>query len=47
MVTVRPERNEMTPDNKHNAVENFSTKFSRCVKIVVSAAISSPIALAT
>jgi hypothetical protein len=47
MVTVRPERNDMTPDKKHNAVENFSTKFSRCVKIVVSAVISSLVAPAS
>jgi hypothetical protein len=32
MVTVRPERNAMTPDKKHSAAKNFSMKFSRCVK---------------
>jgi hypothetical protein len=29
MVTIRPERNAMTPDKKPNAAENFSMKFSR------------------
>jgi hypothetical protein len=42
MVTIRPEQNVVTPDKKHNAVENFSTKFSRRVKNIMSAAISSP-----
>jgi hypothetical protein len=28
MVTIRPERNVMTPDKKPSAAENFSTKFS-------------------
>jgi hypothetical protein len=28
MVTIRPERNAMTPDKKPSATENFSTKFS-------------------
>jgi hypothetical protein len=28
MVTIRPERNAMTPDKKPSAAENFSTKFS-------------------
>jgi hypothetical protein len=32
MVTIRPERNAMTPDKKPNTAENFSTKFSRRVK---------------
>jgi hypothetical protein len=27
MVTIRPERNAMTPDKKPNAVENFSMNF--------------------
>jgi hypothetical protein len=27
MVTIRPERNVMTPDKKPSAAENFSTKF--------------------
>jgi hypothetical protein len=28
MVTIRLERNDMTPDKKPSAAENFSTKFS-------------------
>jgi hypothetical protein len=32
MATIRPERNGMTPDKKPSTVENFSMKFSRCVK---------------
>jgi hypothetical protein len=32
MVTIRPERNAMTPDKKPSAAEHLSTKFSRCVK---------------
>jgi hypothetical protein len=28
MVTIRPERNAMTPDKKPSAAANFSTKFS-------------------
>jgi hypothetical protein len=32
MVTIRPERNAMTPDKKSSAAENFSTKFSRGIK---------------
>jgi hypothetical protein len=28
MVTMRPERNTMTPDKKPNATKKFSTKFS-------------------
>jgi hypothetical protein len=35
MVTTGPERNAMTPDKKHSAGENFSTKFSRCVSYPV------------
>jgi hypothetical protein len=27
MVTIRPERNAMTPDKKPNAVKNFSMNF--------------------
>jgi hypothetical protein len=47
MVTIRLERNDMTPDKKPNATENFSTKFSRRVKNVMPAATSSPVAPAT
>jgi hypothetical protein len=32
MVTIRPERNAMTPDKKPNVANNFSMKFSRRVK---------------
>jgi hypothetical protein len=35
MVMIRPERNAMTPDKKLSAAENFSTKFSRCVKNII------------
>jgi hypothetical protein len=41
MVTIRLERNAMTPDKKPNAVKNFSTKFSRRIKNVTPAATSS------
>jgi hypothetical protein len=43
MVTIRPERNAMTPDKKPSAVEDFSTKFSRCVKNATPVATRSPI----
>jgi hypothetical protein len=33
MVTIRLERNAMTPDKKPSVAENFSMKFSRCVRI--------------
>jgi hypothetical protein len=32
MVTIRPERNAMTPDKKPSTAENFATKHSQCVK---------------
>jgi hypothetical protein len=44
MVTIRPERNAMTPDKKPSAPENFSTKFSRRVKNVTPVATRSPVA---
>jgi hypothetical protein len=34
MVTIRPERDAMTPDKKPSAAENFSTNFSQRVKNV-------------
>jgi hypothetical protein len=34
MVTIRPERDAMTPDKKPSAAENFSMKFSQRVKNV-------------
>jgi hypothetical protein len=46
MVTIRPERNATTPDKKPSEVENFLTKFSRCVKNATSVVTRSPIALA-
>jgi hypothetical protein len=45
MVTIKPERNAMTPDKKHNAAENFSTKFYRRVKnatLVVTRSLVAP-----
>jgi hypothetical protein len=47
MVMIRPERNAMTPDKKPSTAENFSPKFSRCVKNAMSAVTSSPVALMT
>jgi hypothetical protein len=44
MVTIRPERNAMTPDKKPNAVENFSTKFSRHIKNATPVMTRSPVA---
>jgi hypothetical protein len=43
MVTIRPERNSMTPDTKPNAAENFFTKFSRRVKNATPVATRSPV----
>jgi hypothetical protein len=43
MVTIRPERNAMTPDKKPSATEKFSMKFSRRVKNAMSATTSSPV----
>jgi hypothetical protein len=36
MVMIRPERNAMTPDKKHSASKNSSTKYSRCIKSATS-----------
>jgi hypothetical protein len=47
MVTIRLERNAMTPDKKHSAVENFSMKFSRRVKNVMPTMTSSLVAPVT
>jgi hypothetical protein len=47
MVTIRLERNAMTPDKKPSAAKNFSTKFSRCIKNATPTAISSSVALVT
>jgi hypothetical protein len=43
MVTIRLERNAMTPDKKPSAAEDFSTKSSRCIKNALPAVISSPV----
>jgi hypothetical protein len=43
MVTIRPERNAMTPDKKSSAAENFSTKFYRHVKNATPVATRSPV----
>jgi hypothetical protein len=42
MVTIRPERNAMTPDKKPSAVKNFSMNFSRRVKNATPVATRSP-----
>jgi hypothetical protein len=44
MVMIRPERNDMTPDKKPSAAENFSMKFSQCVKNATPTTTSSPVA---
>jgi hypothetical protein len=44
MIMIRSERNAMTPDKKPSAAENFSTKFSRCVKNVTPVATRSLVA---
>jgi hypothetical protein len=46
MVTIRLESNAMTPDKKPSVAENFSTKFSRCIKNATPVATRSPVALA-
>jgi hypothetical protein len=43
MVTIRPERNSMTPDTKPSAAENFFMKFSRRVKNATPVATRSPV----
>jgi hypothetical protein len=47
MVTIRLERNTMTLDKKHSAVENFSMKSSRRVKNAMPTVTSSLVTLAT
>jgi hypothetical protein len=44
MVTIRLERNAMTPDKKPSAAENFSMEFSRRVKNATPFATRSPVA---
>jgi hypothetical protein len=46
MVTIRTKSYVMTPDKKPSAAENFSMKFSRCVKNATPVETISPIALA-
>jgi hypothetical protein len=46
MVMIRSERNAMTPDKKPSIAENFSIKFSRCVKNATPVATRSPVTLA-
>jgi hypothetical protein len=46
MVTIRQERNAMTPDKKPHAPENISMKFSRRVKNATPTMTSSPVSLA-
>jgi hypothetical protein len=46
MVMIRLERNAMTPDKKPSVAENFSTKFSQCIKNAILFAIRSLVALA-
>jgi hypothetical protein len=43
-VTIKLEKNAMTPDKKPNTAENFSMKFSRCIKNATSVATRSPVA---
>jgi hypothetical protein len=43
MVTIRHERNAMTPDKKPSAAGNFSTKFSRCIKNATPVVTRSPV----
>jgi hypothetical protein len=47
MVTIRLERNAMTPDKKPITVEDFSMKFSQHVKNATPTATSSPVTPAT
>jgi hypothetical protein len=47
MVTIRLERNAMTPDKKPSATDDFSTKFSRRVKNATPASTSSLVAPVT
>jgi hypothetical protein len=44
MVTIRPEKNAMTPDKKPSAVKSFSMKFFGCVKNATTIVTRSPVA---
>jgi hypothetical protein len=46
MVTIRPERNAMTPDKKPSAAKIFSMKFSRRVKNATPVVTRSPVSQA-
>jgi hypothetical protein len=45
MVTIRPERNYVTPDKQPSATKNFSTKFSRRIKNATPVVTRSPVSL--
>jgi hypothetical protein len=45
VVMIRPERNAMTPDKKPSATENFSMKFSQCIKNATPVPTRSPVTL--
>jgi hypothetical protein len=45
MVTIRPERNSVTPDKQPSATKNFSTKFSRRIKNATPVVTRSPVSL--
>jgi hypothetical protein len=45
IVTIRLERNVMTPDKKPSTTKNFSTKFSRCIKNATPVVTRSPVTL--
>jgi hypothetical protein len=45
IVTIRPERNAMTPNKKPNTAKNFSMKFSRRVNNATPVVTRSPVAL--
>jgi hypothetical protein len=44
MVTIKPERNAMTPNKKPSVVKNFSIKFSQRVKNATPVVTRSPVA---
>jgi hypothetical protein len=44
MVMIRLERNDMIPGKKPSVAEDFSMKFSRCVKNATPVATRSPVA---
>jgi hypothetical protein len=44
IITIRPQRNVVTPDKKPSAAENFSMKFSRRIKNATPVGTRSPVA---